>query len=127
MVFEPGSIYKESFEKWMSWTLPQDLANVWERMDMYYRVHLIKRKYWQDTHQTDKLEATNVQEDGDILTFKSISGAFYTLFGCLTICLGVLIPEIIYHRMTQRKQKLKERVRRVSKLIMIKKDLKTIL
>ncbi len=87
MVFEPGSIYKESFEKWMSWTLPQDLANVWERMDMYYRVHLIKRKYWQDTHQTDKLEATNVQEDGDILTFKSISGAFYTLFGCLRFVL----------------------------------------
>jgi hypothetical protein len=105
LAFEPGSLYKESFEKLMAWTVPLHLATVWEDRDMYYAVRLPKRKWWQATNQTDKLKSTNQNEDGgDILTFKSISGAFYALFGCLAICIGVLIPEIIYHRISQKQR-----------------------
>ncbi len=100
MAFEAGSIYKETFEKWISWPLPLHLEVVWENMDMYNTVRLPKRKWWEATGQIDKLKSSN-EVDSDILTIKSISGAFYALFGCLAICVGVLVPEIIYHRITK--------------------------
>jgi hypothetical protein len=119
MAFEAGSIYKESFEKWMGWTLPLHLPTVWENRDMYYAVRLPKRKWWEATGQKDKLGqlSTNTEADSDILTFKSISGAFYALFGCLAICIGVLIPEIIYHRIIQRRRNKWNRMKGKMKLV----------
>ncbi|XP_021966504.1 glutamate receptor ionotropic, delta-2 [Folsomia candida] len=94
IVFQGGSIYKEGFDRWMRWTRPFHLADLWEAQDMYYNVRLPKLAWWRETNQTDKLEHSYA-EGSDDLTLKHISGAFYALAGCLLISTGVFIQELV--------------------------------
>lgn len=101
---ESGSIFKESFERSMGWTRPFHLPALWEEHDMYYDVRLPKRAWWRDTGQMDKLKHSAGKTDDD-LTLKHISGAFYSLVGCLVISGIVFIYEMLYYyRKKQRKK-----------------------
>ncbi len=97
IAFEAGSIYKECLEQWLSWARPLHLPDIWEERDRYYNVRLPKRAFWADTNQTEKLDPSfNNQDNGDDLTFKHLSGAFYILFGALFCSLVVFCQELIY-------------------------------
>ncbi|OXA46604.1 hypothetical protein Fcan01_18887 [Folsomia candida] len=95
LTLEGGSIYKEGFERWLGWTIPFHLADLWEEQDMYYNVRLPKRAWWLATNQTDKLKHSDFFAESDDLTLKHISGAFYALGGCLLICAGVFVQELV--------------------------------
>jgi hypothetical protein len=95
LALEDHSIYKEGFERWIGWTRPFYLEQLWEDMDMYYKVRLPKRQWWLETNQTDKLAHSDAAESDD-LTLKHISGAFYALAACLFLSLVVFIQEILY-------------------------------
>jgi hypothetical protein len=115
MSLQPGSIYKESFERWMGWALPYHLAQVWEDCDMNDNVRAAKRDWWIATNQTDKLWDNNEEENGDNLTLKHISGAFYALFGCLLMCLGVFCQEFVVFYGKERKLKIQQRWARANR------------
>ncbi|XP_021959708.1 glutamate receptor ionotropic, delta-1 [Folsomia candida] len=103
---EPGSIYKESFDFWLSWVRPFHLADFWEAYDMHYNVRLPKRAWWLSTNQTDKLERSDPGESDD-LTLKHISGAFYALGACLVFSGVVFIQELVaFHYMARMKRKI---------------------
>ncbi|XP_021960591.1 glutamate receptor ionotropic, delta-1 [Folsomia candida] len=122
LVLEAGSIYKESFDRWIGWTRPFHLADLWEANDMYYNVRLPKRAWWLATNQTDKLALSDTAGN-DNLTLKHISGAFYTLTVCLAICAIVFIHEVIsFHaKMTEKAGRLRRLFRNSDdqKLIMV--------
>ncbi|OXA46521.1 Glutamate receptor ionotropic, delta-2 [Folsomia candida] len=121
LALEGGSIYKEGFERWLGWTRPFHLADLWEEQDMYYNVRLPKRAWWLETNQTDKLEHSDFVESDD-LTLKHISGAFYALAGCLLICAGVFVQELVSYYWEREMEKgliwvrLKVRLRTMVKL-----------
>ncbi|XP_035700587.1 glutamate receptor ionotropic, delta-2-like [Folsomia candida] len=97
LILEPGSIYKEGFERWMSWTRPFHLPHLWNVHDLYYNLRLPKRAWWLETGQMDKLK-TSVKETDVNLTLKHISGAFYFLVGCHLISSLHFTVEILWSR-----------------------------
>ncbi len=75
-----------------------------------------KRDWWIATNQTDKLrDNNNEEENGDNLTLKHISGAFYALFGCLVMCSVVFCQEFVMFYGKQRKLKIQQRWARANR------------
>lgn len=82
-----------NFGKMLSYTRQFHLADIWDRMDMYYNVRKLKLDWWKSTNQTDKM--AHIQTESDNLTLKHIAGAFYVLIACLVICSAVFIQECL--------------------------------
>ncbi len=100
---EGKSIYRINFGKMLSYTRQFHLADIWDKMDMYYNVRLQKLKWWESSNQMDK--AKLVQEEQDDLTMKHFAGAFYVLMACLIISSVVFIQELVsFYRKTVYKQ-----------------------
>lgn len=94
---EGKSIYRLNMGKWLSYTRPFHLADIWDKMDMYYNVRQLKLNWWDDTNQTEKMKL--IEEESDNLTMKHIAGAFYVLIACLIFSLAAFIREIlVYHK-----------------------------
>lgn len=94
---EGKSIYRLNFGKVLSHTRSFHLADIWDKMDMYYNVRMLKLKWWQRTNQMDK--ARFVEQESDDLTLKHIAGAFYVLIVCLLISSGAFLQELVrFHR-----------------------------
>jgi hypothetical protein len=96
MFSESGSIYRENFDRILSWTRPLHLTSIWEERDYYKNARLVKRAWWKEIGQWDKLKHYE-KTDTTILNLKHIYGAFYVLFlGCL-VSLVVFLGEILYN------------------------------
>lgn len=94
---EGRSIYRVNFGKWLGYTRQFHLADIWKKIDMYYNVRLLKLKWWEATHQSEKMRWNEVESDN--LTMKHIAGTFYVLGVCLALSCAIFIQEAwLYHK-----------------------------
>lgn len=90
---EGKSIYRMNFGKWLSYTRPFHLTDIWSKMDMYYNVRLLKLSWFKGTNQTMMMK--QFEEESSNLTMKHIAGTFYVLVICLLLSLMVFCHELI--------------------------------
>jgi hypothetical protein len=93
--FEGKSIFRVNFGYWLSFVRPMGLHHFWEATDVYYTVRLLKRKWWEETGQSEKA-SLHASTDDDNLTLKHISGSFYILLILLAVCTCVFFGEVLH-------------------------------
>ncbi|CAL8111655.1 unnamed protein product [Orchesella dallaii] len=94
---EANSIYRINFGKIVGNTMPFHMVNIWDQMDMYSNVKLLKLKWWAETNQTWNANGEE-EQDSQNLTLKHIKGSFYMWLCCLTMSFMALCYEFIAFR-----------------------------
>lgn len=93
---EAYSMYRPNFGKVLGYAAPFNLGKIWDKLDMYYNIRMVKMQWWKDTNQTEKLTAKDEGDSSDDeLTMRHIMGIFYIFFGCSALSGIVFIIEVI--------------------------------